>query len=418
MSTALGYGRPLSGQEDGLDWGRQADRMDFDVYPYFYPASQKIRMVQAAWTMAYMRSLSQHLQKPWGFYIELDDRNWPFQQNPKEASAECAYEALLHGADYLNSFIHLPFATGCDSRPERWAWTAQELRKVNALGPLLTKLARQPAPVAFLYPTAQTFISDQPMPKPYAYACVSQGFGNVDVLPEEVALAAAGKGVPPPTPSLKGGELGGYKALIMLGCDILHADMATMLEQWVRDGGVLVLDKAPTKNHKGEAINLPVSFAEGDANPQSRELGKGRIVLLGCDPEAAYKDAIENDKPAEAGRLRALMAKLLAPIKPNAAVADKPAQMEVGVRQMKDMALVIVVNHDAKDNAGIVTVSDLGFRPAWARHLFDGQGKMAPISLQSASGGAYSFGVKLPPRQAALVLLAPKRPGQLPRLAD
>ncbi|MBU0610627.1 MAG: hypothetical protein KKI08_22275, partial [Armatimonadetes bacterium] len=134
MSTALGYGRGIRGQEDGLDWGRWADRMDFDVYPYFYPASQKIRMVQAAYCMAFMRSLAQHLKKSWGFYAELDDRNWPFQQNPKEATAECAYEALLHGCDYLNSFIHLPFATGCDARPERWAWTAQELHKVNALG--------------------------------------------------------------------------------------------------------------------------------------------------------------------------------------------------------------------------------------------------------------------------------------------
>ncbi|MCE5239230.1 hypothetical protein LLH23_12165 [bacterium] len=402
MSTALGYGRGINGQEDGLDWGRWADRMDFDVYPYFYPASQKIRMVQAAWCMAYMRQLSQHLKKPWGFYVELDDRNWPFQQNPREASAECACEALLHGADYLNSFIHLPFATGCDSRPERWDWTAQELRKVNALGPLLTKLARQPAPVAFLYPTAQTFATDQGAPKPYAYACVSQGFGNVDVLPEEVALEQK---------TLK------YRALLLLGCDILHADMAPLLQQWVREGGTLILDKLPTKNHKGEALQWPVTFADGAAEPQSRALGKGRVVLLGCDPEAAYKDAIENEKPAEAAKLRALLAKLLAPAKPRAVVLDKPAQMEVGVRQSRDMALVIVVNHDAKPNEGTVTVRDLGFKPAWAQFLFQGKSGMAPAKLTTAAG-AHSFTVKLPARQAALVLLAPKQPAGLPTLAQ
>ncbi|MBU0606566.1 MAG: hypothetical protein KKI08_01715, partial [Armatimonadetes bacterium] len=374
--------------------------MDFDVYPYFYPASQKIRMVQAAYCMAFMRSLAQHLKKPWGFYAELDDRNWPFQQNPKEASAECAYEALLHGCDYLNSFIHLPFATGCDARPERWAWTAQELRKVNALGPLLTKLARPQAPVAFLYPTAQTFATDQGAPKAYAYAAVSQGFGNVDVLPEEVAVER--KAV-------------GYKALLLLGCDILHADMAALLEQWVRDGGTLILDRVPTKTHKGEALKLPVTFAEGGTDLQLRNVGKGRIALLGYDLEAAYKDAIEGDHPAEAAKLRALLVKLLAPVRPNAVVADKPAHMEVGLRQSQGMALVIVVNHDASDNTGTVTVRDLGFKPAWTRELFTGKDGLAPVKL-TAGGGAYSFSVKLPARQAALILLAPKEPAKLPKL--
>jgi len=399
MSTALGYGRGINGQEDGLDWGRWADRMDFDVYPYFYPASQKIRMVQAAYCMAYMRSLSQHLHKPWGFYAELDDRNWPFQQNPKEASAECAYEAVLHGCDYLNSFIHLPFATGCDARPERWAWTARELRKINALGPLLTKLARPPAPVAFLYPTAQTFATDQGLPKPYTYACVSQGFGNVDVLTEEVALEQ--KALKP-------------RALLLLGCDILHADMAPLLTQWVRDGGTLILDKVPTRTHKGEALTLPVTFA-ARTETQTRALGKGRIVLLGADPEVAYKDAIESDHPAEAAKLRAQMAKLLGPVQPNAVVADKPAQMEVGVRQDKGLALAIVVNHDASANTGTVTLRDLGFKPTWAQQLFAEGGKATPVTLK-ASGGAYSFTVKLPARQAALVLLAPKPVAGVPGL--
>jgi len=403
MSTALGYGRGINGQEDGLDWGRWADRMDFDVYPYFYPASQKIRMVQAAYCMAYMRSLSQHLRKPWGFYVELDDRNWPFQQNPKEASAECAYEALLHGADYLNSFIHLPFTTGCDSRPERWAWTAQELRKVSALGPLLTKLARPPSPVAFLYPTAQTFATDQGAPRAYAYACVSQGFGNADVLQEEVALEQ--KAI-------------NHKALFLLGCDIMHGDMVPLLEQWVRDGGALILDKLPTKTHRGEAITWPVTFDAPTATPQSRPLGKGRIVLLGADPEAAYRAAIENDRPAEAAKLRTQLAKLLEPIKPVAVVSDKPAQMEVGVRQSKDMALVIVVNHDARPNEGTVTLQSLGFRPAWAWRLFAGKAGMAPQALETRTDGSIRFTVKLGARQAALVLLAPKAPPDLPKLVE
>jgi hypothetical protein len=403
MSTALGYGRPLSGQEDALDWSRWADRVDFDVYPYFYPDSQKLRMVKAAWCMAYLRQVARHLRKPWGFYLELDDRNWPFQQNPKEASAECAYEALLHGCDYLNSFIHLPFATGCDARPERWAWTGQELRKVNALGPLLTKLARPQAPVAFFYPTAQTFVTDQPAPKPYAYACLSSGFGNVDVLPEEVAIEQ--KAIGP-------------RALIMLGCDLLHADAGRMLEQWVQAGGLLILDQVPTLDHRGAKLPFTGETPrEGDT--VSWSLGQGKIIRLGFDLEQCYRDAIEQDQPAEAARLRTLMAKLLDPIKANAVVADEPAQMEVGVRQGEGMALAIVVNHDTRENEGTVTLRGLGFKPTWARRLFTGAGAegMSPLKVTLSSDGgirdACTFRLKLPSRQAALILLAP-RPVPLP----
>lgn len=393
MSTGLGYGRPLTNQEDALDWSRWADRIDFDVYPYFYPDSQKIRMLRAAYCMAFIRQIAWHLHKPWGFYFELDDRNWPFQKNPKEASAECAYEALLHGVNYLNSFIHLPFGTGNDARPERWAWTAQELRKINKLGPLLTQLARPAANVAFLYPTAQTFITNNPAAQPYAFACVSQGFGNVDILPEEIALEQ---------------KKLSYKALLLLGCDILHEQMIQLLEQWLKAGGTLILDKMPTMNHKGETIRLPVSFAPAAREPQIRSFGRGRIIMLPFDLEAAYSEAVENDKPAEAARLRHLMARLLLPLQASFCVADPKAQMEVGVRKNKEMALVIVVNHDPQENTGTVIVRDLGFKPLWARWLFNGRGGVTPIKLKPAGKEAYSFTARLPGRQAALILLAPR----------
>ncbi|MEN6642983.1 MAG: hypothetical protein ABFE08_11095 [Armatimonadia bacterium] len=403
MSTGLGYDRPLSNHQDALDWSRWADRIDFDVYPYFYPVSQKIRMLQAAWCMAYIRQISQHLNKPWGFYVELDDRNWPFQQNPKEASAECAYEAVLQGADYLNSFIHTTFGTGTDSRPERWAWTGQELPKMRALGPILARTARPVAPVAFLYPNAQNCVTNEPVTRPYTYACVSQGFGNVDILPEEVALEK--KAIP-------------YKVLVMLGTDLVHGDLVKPLEQWVRDGGLLVLDKVPTRNHRGEEVRLPFEFpapresGEPEMLPYYQcALGKGRVVKLGYDPEALYKDAVEGDRLAEAAALRRKMAEALSltGIRPTAVVVDRAAQMEVGVRQSKGEALVIVLNHDAAENEGTVTVRGLGFKPAWA---YDA-GNKRPFNVQATPDGC-GFKVKLPARQGVMIYLSPSRPKVLP----
>ncbi|MEN6303461.1 MAG: hypothetical protein ABFD96_12090 [Armatimonadia bacterium] len=403
MSTGLGYDRPLSNHQDALDWSRWADRIDFDVYPYFYPVSQKIRMLQAAWCMAYIRQISQHLGKPWGFYVELDDRNWPFQQNPKQASAECAYEAVLQGADYLNSFIHTTFGTGTDSRPERWAWTGQELPKISKLGPVLARTARAQAPVAFLYPNAQNCVTNEPVTRPYTYACVSQGFGNVDILPEEVALEK--KAIP-------------YKVLVMLGTDLVHGDLVKPLEEWVRAGGLLILDKVPTRNHRGEEVKLPFDFpAPNEGGEPERlpyyqcTLGKGRVVKLGYDPEALYKDAVEGDRLAEAAALRRKMAEALGltGIRPTAVVVDKPAQMEVGVRQSKGEALVIVLNHDAAGNEGAVTERGLGFKPSWA---YDA-GNRRSFNVQATPDGC-SFRVKLPARQGAMIYLSPTRPKVLP----
>jgi hypothetical protein len=397
MSPGLGYGRTLTGQEDALDWGRYADRMDFDVYPYFYPASQKIRMVQAAWCLAFQRQIAQHLRKPWGFYFELDDRNWPFQQNPKQASAECAYEAIMHGANYLNSFIHLHFATGCDSRPERWEWTGQELRKISDLGPLLARTERRPSPVAIFYPTAQTFITNEPVPKPYTYACASSAFGEVDVLPEEVALEQR-EWAP--------------RVLVMLGCDILHADTARRLVEWVRGGGLLVLDRVPARDHRGQELSLPFSSdgpGDGPAALQPYyvcEVGKGKVVRLSYDFESVYKDAIESDRQAEAAGLRAQLAELLGltGAKPSAVVADKHAQMEVGVRQGRNEALVVVANHHAARNEGTVTLR-LPFKPGYA---VDAVTKK-PVAVQ-ATADAYTFRVSLPEREARMVYLSRTRP--------
>ena len=167
-------------------------------------------------------------------------------------------------------------------------------------------------------------------------------------------------------------------------------------------------------------MDLPTMF--GFPRPElpatSRAVGKGCVVQLGFDLEQCYRDAIEQAQPAEAARLRTLLARLLAPIQANATVADQPAQMEVGVRQGREMALVIVINHGAKDNEGTATVRDLGFRPTWARRLFTGDEPdgMAPVKLASQSADGCTFRVKLPPRQAALILLAPRQPVGLPRL--
>ncbi|NOZ22353.1 MAG: hypothetical protein GXP25_14835, partial [Planctomycetes bacterium] len=227
-SPAYGYGRDLAkSQEDLLWWAATTDRNDFDVYPYFYPVSDKIKFLQAHFCMALMRNVSQHLKKPWGFYVELDDRNYPMQINPVEASSECAMTAVAQGADYLNSFINVTFATGCQARPERWDHLGRTLRQVRYAGPLLNVAKTPPAKVALLFPYTHWQLSAQKWAPHYAYQLLLRAFGEADIIHEEVVRRENGFKC---------------KALVLLETDYLPDDIAELIVRFVKDGGLLLCD--------------------------------------------------------------------------------------------------------------------------------------------------------------------------------
>ncbi len=401
MATGCGFQRPLSYQQDGLDWLRQSDRGDFDVYPYFYPSSQKIRMLTAAYAMAAMRDYATHLSKPWGFYVELDDRNWPYQKNPKEASAECAYTAVCHGADYLNSFIHRVFGSGTSSRPERWAVTGRELPKIRRIGPMLCRLKRPRATVAHLFPVSQQYINNGYPTPTYAWHCLNSGFGMIDVYNEEIAREAG---------------LDQYRGLLLLSTTILHADMIPQLAEWVKAGGVLVYDQALEENHKGEPVQAPWA-RETEATTALAGLpdlkyatwkhGKGTVIHLAFDANEQYKDFVENDHFKEAAALRSGLSQVLreAGLQALASVRDAQGQMEVGLRTTADTALLIVVNHNSEPSTGEVAVRGLGFAPRFAVDL----GTMKPVKFAPSGQGA-ALTVKLPGRLATMIALYPRQP--------
>ncbi|MBM3497135.1 MAG: hypothetical protein FJX74_00550, partial [Armatimonadetes bacterium] len=288
MSPGLGYGRSFTGLEDVLKWSRYTDRIDFDVYPYFYPTSQKLRMVQANYAHAFQRNVAQHLGKPFGFYMELDDRNYPFQVNPPEASAECAFTAIGQGVNYLNSFINQAFATGCQSRPERWALLGEELPGIRRLGPLLCKLQRPPAPVSLLYPMTQAKIRNGYAVPHYAFALLNSAFGDTDLLHEEV-LPEAGL----PT---------SCRALVLLRTELLSRETFEAITAFVQAGGLLVLDGSlPATDEAGTPLVWPFDLAsarsardEGTGIKTRRQaVGQGMVIALEADVEAQVKEVVE-----------------------------------------------------------------------------------------------------------------------------
>ena len=392
MATGLGYQRPRTTQQDALDWSRYVKWVDFDVYPYFYPASQRIRMVQASFAMAYMRDVARARDIPWGFYMELDDRNWPYQRNPREATAECGFTAVAHGAGYLNSFIHRVVATGCQARPERWEAAGKALRIIRRAGPLLNRMPAVRAPVAVFYPNAQEAIANGYERPAYLLQALKGGFGDVDVHCEEVVL--------------EHGQIP-YQRLVLLGAEFVHAELVPILQDWLRKGGVLFCDSLPARTHRGDAIAW--GYSKDNARPSAGSggiphtvllTGRGRIVFVPSDLETVTEDLVEADdlEPEKFGEHRRALGVLLGHgLTPTIRVEyrETPQSLdlvEAGLRGNDDAVAFLVINHQPEPQEVVVRVS----RPdvTWLVDLES----MAPVAAAERDGREFAVNLTVPGR--------------------
>ena len=397
MASGLGYQRPRTTQQDALDWSRYVKWADFDVYPYFYPASQRIRMVQASFAMAYMRDVARARGIPWGFYMELDDRNWPYQKNPKEATAECGFTAVAHGADYLNSFIHHLAATGCQARPERWEAAGRALCVIRRAGPLLNRMPAVRATVAVFYPNAHEAIANGYERPAYLLQALKGGFGDVDVHCEEVVL--------------ENGRIP-YGGLVLLGAEFVHAGLVPILQDWLRKGGVLFCDSLPVRTHRGDAVDWGYSrdsarpaAATGSIPHSVLQAGRGRIVFVPDDLEASTRDLAEAGdlQAAEFGEHRRALAELLGHgLKPTIRIdyRETPQSVdliEAGLRGNDDALVFLVVNHQPEAQEVVVRAS----RPdiAWLVDL----DSMEPVELTERGASGFAVRLDVPGRWCRMV---------------
>ncbi len=296
MSPGFGYGDPRREVEEPFAWSRAADFIDFDVYPYFYPVSQNIRMLQAHWCFAVQRAIASHLGKPAGFYVELDDRNYPFQINPIEASSECAWTAIGQGCRYLNSFIHVVARTGSGARPDRWEHFGQELRKIRDLAPRLAHTRKAPSPLALYFPYAQWLGGGRKFAPDYAYQLLLRAFGECDVAHEQVVAER--------------GDFGPVKMLALFETDSLPPAAASRLAAFVRNGGTVLCDDTSVlpPDFRGNprvihlAGNLGRQFAEAAEKPDAEAAAsllsrvRGAIARAGLAPHAsADSEDVETD---------------------------------------------------------------------------------------------------------------------------
>ncbi len=407
MATGLGYQKPLKSQQDALDWSRYVQRADFDVYPYFYPRSQRIRMVRAGFCMAFMRDVARSRGIPWGFYVELDDRNWPFQKNPKEASAECAFTAVARGANYLNTFIHRVVGTGTQARPERWEAAGKALRLIRRLGPMLRVMPAVRANLAFCYPNTQEAVGNGYERPDYFLAALGGGFGDVDICNERTVLET--------------GDIP-YRALVLWKTDFIHAEFAPTLAKWLRAGGVLFCDRLPRRTHRGDTLgwdiaHRPVGPGEriGTLRFAVSAVGKGRIVRLDNDVQTEFRGLAEAEPmvPGKTGAYRRALGSLFRRfVQPNVSVdfRETPSsvdRVEAGFRGNADAALLIVVNHQPEAQTVTVRLRRAGFA------AFVDAETAEPVAFQKKKDGTVVLSVSVDGRWARCIAAFRARPARL-----
>ncbi|MFA7006094.1 MAG: hypothetical protein WC429_18765 [Verrucomicrobiia bacterium] len=351
MSPGYGYADNRRALEDVLGWSRAADYVDFDVYPYFYPVSQNIRMLQAHFCFAVQRAIAGHLGKPAGFYVELDDRNYPFQINPVEASGECAWTAISQGCHYLNSFINNAFGTGTGARPERWEHLGRELRKIRDAGPTLACTRKTPSPLALYFPHAQWMSRGRKFAPAYAYQLLLRAFGECDIAHEQIAAGRDGFGL--------------VKVLVMVETDYLPKAAVVCLAGFLRAGGWIICD---------DTAKLPDELRD---NP--------RLIRVHGSLEQRFHDAIETpDARARADLLRQVRA-ALAKIGITAHARADNDDVETSVLVGEGIELLVAVNHAAKPVTASVQLA----------------GRREPLRIS------------LPGRNGALIPIEPPRHGQI-----
>jgi len=116
---------------------------------------------------------------------------------------------------------------------------------------------------------------------------------------------------------------------------------------------------------------------------------------------------MEQDMSERAAALRKAVGELLAGATSRCFADDEMGQMEAGLRQREDAAMVIVVNHAAQENAATVKVASLPFEPGWLCDL----ATMEPVEFAPGAGrNACTFKVQLPGRHAQMIAIFPERP--------
>ncbi|MCX7705495.1 MAG: glutamine amidotransferase [bacterium] len=299
---------------DDLKWFRYCDTFEFDCYNYMYAhfaGAEKAKFHQFHFAFARYRNLANHFRKQLGFFVQTDDRDYPHDIEPIKAPCEILYTAIGQNAKTFHLMYKPTFSNTFGLRQERWEIFGKELKKIRKASPLLKKLNKPDAAIAMFFPHTNWVINPQPKQLPPGYAGIGfyhkeerpfnrwyptgytpfnsyeflfRYFGECDVI-EERLVAKDG--------------IKDYKLLALFDTQYIHQLAAERIEEFVKNGGILIIDKIPSYNHNGERIEfLPdLNFTSSEPLFEGIEIktanyGNGKVYFLTANLDEIYTDIL------------------------------------------------------------------------------------------------------------------------------
>ncbi|MEM3027461.1 MAG: glutamine amidotransferase [Candidatus Bathyarchaeia archaeon] len=411
---------------DSFSWAPYCDILDFDVYPYMYPmwrGSERLRFHALHYHLSGHRVLTRFYGKPLGFFVETTERNYPMYIPPVKASSEVAYTAIAHGANYLKTFINVPF-TGPPSNngpsKARWDQFGEELRKINMISPLFTKTEKARARFAMLFAFSDWLLNHYHMPGiergwpkhmedrplnrvfPFEYtpwnvyeACF-RAFGELEVLHEKL---------------VDEGELRNYKALVLPRMKFIPDSVAEAIKRIVLEGGILIFDSIPPFNEKGEERASLTELVGGEVVELKEGLeirkgiyGKGRTLFFNFDFDDVYSSAVERGDEDLMRHLERTIRDFLfrEGMRPN--VYSTNPEVEAGLWEGRNTLILVLVNHSNKRERPSLTIYKPAFLPNYAYDIAN----LEEISFR-VEDGDIKLELNLEEREGRIIAFYPER---------
>jgi len=423
--------------DDVFHWGAPFDSVNYDIYPYLsidfrtgkFGEHRLPRIAGMHMAFAELRNTAYTYGKKLGFWVEsgwdkllapgADGRRYPW--SPRELT----FTAIGAGCDYLNTFWGIP------EDPAWWETYRRTMAEVQSIAPLLTRSRVPRARAAFLFPRTQhVLLQEEYWNVMVALEAFRQAYGELDCIHEEQLSQKA---------------LEGRDVLVLFDIHLLKRSDAEIIRDWVRAGGRLVADEVPSLDESRQPLGIfePLFGATGNATVQegtvrlaqtgarlwgrrgyeaagarvvlaaggtplvlSRREGEGRAVLLNYPVKDCYLDALlrgQRSPSAEA---------ILSMLRDAATEGGRPANVtssnpniEAAVRQTpQGTTLLIVINHESKDEATRVTLPRLA-PGGVVRDLISGE--------RVETGPHYAMNLQCPWGQTRVLGIFPSDPSGL-----
>ncbi|HPP67055.1 MAG TPA: hypothetical protein PKX05_03970, partial [bacterium] len=376
---------------DDLKWFPYCDTFEFDCYNYMYAhfaAAEKAMFHQFHFAFARYRNLATYYKKQLGFFVQIDDRDYPDDIEPIKAPCEILYTSIGQNAKTFHLMYKPTFSVNFGPRQKRWELFGKELKRIRQASPVLKKLNKPPSPLAMIFPYSNWVINPQPkqLPPGYvgigfyhkeerpfnkwypsgytpfnAYEFMFRYFGECDVVEERLVSKL----------------INNYKAIALLATEYIHSEAAEKIIEFVKSGGALFMDKMPSHNQNGEKldfikdINFPTSEPIfEDIEIKSTSFGKGKIYLLNKDLDGLYTDILISEDKRKEFLLKEKFQEVFfkrEKILPHC--ISKNIIVEASLLNNEEFICITIVNHSKKTEKTTVYVFNPPYKINWAIDL-------------------------------------------------